>query len=642
MRYIITLLLFCLSTATYAEALPAEYFTKASRFSSIKLSPDGNFFAATVPGERKTNLVIINRKKMKSVMSFAFGKDEHIGKFYWASNTRIIYSKVYQRKDRETKSNKGELFAANVDGSHHVQIFGYSDKKSKLRSKRGIEATARITHILPNDPKHILIVSSKWGSDYDDPVKVYKINIHNKKRTLVTKTPLGKMKIIFNKDGEPIIASGKNRKGKQIKYLYQDESWQQIDKKNPLINYSAISVNADQTKLYLSKSIKSGGTKALYEYDFNSKEITLLFNDPIVDIKSYIREPGTGSIIGVKTMFDGIKYHYIDNEKSFTKTHQLITQAFPGYDIHISANSVTDNESVITIKSDKNPGEYYLYNRSKHTIDFLISKKPWLNENQMASRELIQYKARDGQTIYGYLTKPKSNKPLPLIVDVHGGPFGVQDSWLFNSDAQFFANNGYAVLQINFRGSGGYGKSYERSAYQKRSTLIQHDIIDGTRWAQQLSDIDDTKVCIIGGSFGGYSALMSPLIEPELYKCSLSRYGPYDLVYQMSNADYMSKDSVSVGAKKKYGDNEEHWIKASPLTYIDKLKTPLFIVTGGKDTRVPPQSAWNLKEALDERDIAYQWLFKEKEGHGYSNPKNKLELYQKSLAFINLHLQSAN
>ena len=209
-------------------------------------------------------------------------------------------------------------------------------------------------------------------------------------------------------------------------------------------------------------------------------------------------------------------------------------------------------------------------------------------------------------------------------------------------NAQFFANNGYAVLQINFRGSGGYGKSYELDAYQKRSTLIQYDIIDGTRWAQQLEAIDNTKVCIIGGSFGGYSALMAPLIEPLLYKCSISRYGPYDLVYQMNHADYMHKDSVSVGAKKKYGDNEVHWQKASPLTYIDKLKTPLFIVTGGRDTRVPPQSAWNLKEALDERDISYQWLFKEKEGHGFRNPKNKLELYQKSLAFINLHLQTAN
>jgi len=642
MKYIITMLLLVFNSVTQSQVLPAEYFTKQSKFNSIKLSPDGKYYAATVPKQNKTNLVIVDRQKMKPIMSFGFGNDEHIGKFYWASDTRIVYSKVYQKKDRETKTNKGELFAANVDGSAHLQIFGFSDTKSKIRSKRALDANAKIVHMLPNDAEHILIRASKKGADSDNPVKVFKININNKKRSLVTKTPLGNMRIVFNNDGIPVIASGKNRQGKQIKYLYQEEEWLKMDKQNPLIKYSPVSVNAQQTKLYLKKSVNRGGTSALYEYDFVSKEITLLFNDPIVDIEAYIREPGTGIIIGVKTMLDGINYHYIDNKSPFSKTHQLIAQSFPGYDVEITANTTSDNESVITIKSDKNPGEYYLYNREKQTIDFLISRKPWLKESHMADSKLIQYKARDGQTIYGYLTMPKSTKPLPLIVDVHGGPFGVQDDWFFNSDAQFFANNGYAVLQINFRGSGGYGSSFEKIAYQKRSSLIQHDIIDGTRWAQTLADIDNTKVCIIGGSFGGYSALMSPLIEPELYKCSISRYGPYDLVYQMSNADYMDKDSVSVGAKNKYGDNKAHWLKASPLTYIDKLKTPLFIVTGGKDIRVPPQSAWNLKDALDERDIEYQWLFKEKEGHGFRNPKNKLELYQKSLAFINLHLRAVN
>lgn len=642
MKYIITLLILLISTASQAKVLPTEYFTKPAQFKSVKLSPDGLHFAATVPKENKTTLVIVDIKTMKPVQSFSFDQNEHVSKFYWASSSRLVYSKVYQRKDKETKTNKGDWYAANIDGSQYLQIFGASDKKSKLRSKHGLDASAKVISMLPNDPHHILIEAKNKRGDFDDPVKIFKVNIDNKKRSLITKTPLGKMKIIFNVDGTPIIASGKNRAGKKKKYLYQEQSWHEIAKESPLRKYALISVSADQKTLYLRKPIKKGSTQALYSYDFATKEITLLFNDPIVDIEGYIKEPGTDIIIGVKTMFDGISYHYIDKQKKFSKTHQLIAQSFPGYDITISANAVSDNESIVTIKSDKNPGEYYLYNRKNQSIDFLISKKPWLNENHMASRKLVQYIARDGTTIYGYLTLPASDKPLPLIIDVHGGPFGKQDSWLFDSDAQFFANNGYAVLQINFRGSGGYGSSYEQGAYRQRSTLIQHDIIDGTRWAQQLETVDDANVCIIGGSFGGYSALMSPLIEPLLYKCSISRYGPYDLVYQMNNADYMSKDSVSVGSLKKYGDNETHWKKSSPLTYIDKLKTPLFIVTGGQDTRVPPQSAWNLKEALDERDISYQWLFKEKEGHGFRNPKNKLELYQKSLAFINLHLQAAN
>jgi len=621
------------------DPLPLEHFTKPSIFKGILLSPDGKYFAATVPKEKTTALVVIDRTKMKMIKAFGFGTNEHVGSFSWASNERLIYSKVYQLDDRERKTNRGEIFAVNIDGSKHLQIFGYSDAKSKNSSKKGLKSHAKIIHMLPKDPEHILLSSRKWQSSFDDPIKIFKVNIHNKKRTLINKTPLGNMKMVADVNGELVIASGKNRAGKKVKYLFKQNKWQEISKDNPLIKYTPISVNRNKTKLYLTKTKIKGGTQALYQYDFSTEEITLLFNHPSVDIKSYIRAPGSREIVAVKTMFDGIDYHYIDKNHPFSKMHQQLAATFPDYDVNISGNTINDTELVVTIKSDKNPGEYYLFNQKEQTVNYLISRKEWLTEQKMMPRKLIQFSARDGQTIYGYMTLPKtSNKPHPLIVDVHGGPYGVQDSWYFNSDAQMFANNGFAVLQINFRGSGGFGKKYKESAYLKRNSLIQHDIIDGTRWALSLDNIDDEKVCIIGGSFGGYSALMAPLIEPELYKCAIPRYGPYDLVYQMQNADYMSTDSVSVGAKEKYGDNKKIWAEQSPLTYIDKLRTPLFIVTGGKDVRVPPQNAKNLKKALDKRNISYEWMYKEKEGHGFANPDNKLELYQRSLQFINKHI----
>ena len=628
------------STGSFSAPLPLEHFTKASIFNNILLSPDGKFFAASVPKENTTALVVIDRNKMKIVKAFGFGRDEHVGVFSWANNSRLIYTKVYQLDDQERKSNRGEIFAVNIDGSAHMQIFGYSDNKSKNKQKKGLKAHAKILNLLPNDPKHVLLLTRKWQSDHDDPMKLFKVNIYNKKRTLINKTPLGNMKIVTNGQGDLVIASGKDRNGKKVKYLFKQNQWQEINKDEPLIRYTPISVNRDGTKLYLTKTKAKGGTQALYQYNFKSKEILLLFNHPIVDIKSYIRAPGSREIIAVKTMLDGIDYHYIDHQHPFTKVHQQLAATFPEYDINVAGNSLQDNEFVISIKSDKNPGEFYLFNQKAQTVDHLISRKGWLNEADMMPRKLIQFRARDNQTIYGYLTLPKATgKPHPLIVDVHGGPFGVQDAWHFNTDAQMFANNGYAVLQVNFRGSGGYGKTYKESAYLKRNSLIQHDIIDGTRWALGLDNIDDEKVCIVGGSFGGYSALMAPLLEPTLYKCAIPRYGPYDLVYQMTHADYMSKDSVSVGAKKKYGDNEQIWLEQSPLTYIDKLQTPLLIVTGGKDRRVPPQSALNLKKALDDRKINYHWLYKEKEGHGFTNPENKLELFEKSLKFIDRYIQ---
>ncbi len=638
MKNRIIILLWLLSFTALAKPLPIEYFAKQSQFKSIKLSPDGKYFAATVPKEKKTILVVIDRAKMKSVSNLAFGDNEHVSTFFWANNERLVFSKNYQRSSQEKKTSKGEIYAANFDGSNMVQLFGTTFKRHKKSTRRSDKLMGKVIHSIPTDDHHILVRAKRLGSDYDNPIKIYKVNIYDRKREFITETPFGNMSLVIDAQGQPFIASGKNRAGKAHKYFFIDEKWQKINDENDLSKYSFLSLNKDATKLYLTRSVK-GHTKGLYQYDIESKAISLLFNHPIVDIAGYIREPVSNTIIGVKTILAGVEYHYIDKQNSFSKLHQQLVATFPKHEITLTANSLNDKEMVVKIKSDQNPGEYYLFDQYKRTINFLISAKPWLKPELMMPRAAISFNARDGQKIHGYLTLPElTTADTPLIVDVHGGPFGVYDSWLFNTDAQMLANNGFAVLQINFRGSGGFGKKFKESAYLKRSTLIQHDIIDGTRWALALDNISDNKVCIIGGSFGGYSALMAPLIEPALYKCAIPRYGPYDLVYQMTHADYISKDSVSVGAMEKYGDNEEIWQQQSPITYIDKLKTPLFIVTGGKDTRVPPQSALNLKAALDKRNIAYQWLYKEKEGHGFINPENKIELYQKSLAFLNQHL----
>ncbi len=638
MKNIIIIVLFIFPLSVNCSTLPIDYFAKQSQFSSIKLSPDGKHIAAIVPKGNTSNLVVINRKSMKSIIAYGFGNLEYVGSFYWVNNQRLIYTKSYQESYQEKKVSRGEIYAANIDGSKRLQLFGYTATKSKIKSKRAMRAFGKIMHLLPNDPDHILISAKKWDNDYDTPFILYKVNINNQKRSLISKTPLGNIKLILDGNGAPVIASGKDREGKSHKYLYLNKTWQELDKKDPLNKYSLLSVNSDASKLYLKRSIKSH-TEGLYEYDFKNKKISLLFNHPVVDINSFFREPGTRTIIGVTTMLEGIEYHYLE-DTDFSKTHQQLVTAFPDHLVSISANSLKDNELIIKIRSDKNPGDYYLYNKSKNTLNYLLSSRQWLHPDKMMPRKAISFQSRDNQTIYGYLTLPENNKkPYPLIVDVHGGPYGVKDSWLFNTDAQMFANQGFAVIQINFRGSGGYGKKYKEVAYQKRSTLIQYDIIDGTKWALNLDEIDNQKVCIVGGSFGGYSALMAPLIEPDLYKCAIPRYGPYDLVYQMTHADYMGKDSLSVGAKKKYGKTEAIWREQSPITYIDNLKTPLLIVTGGKDERVPPESAFRLKRVLDQRNIHYQWLYKDNEGHGFYNPENKAELYEKSLAFIKKHME---
>ena len=482
---------------------------------------------------------------------------------------------------------------------------------------------------------------SPWG-DGDKPQKIYKVNIYNRKREVIAKTPLGNMSVKVNSLGIPVVAKGSNRDGIVQRYWYKDEQWHKFSADDPLNHYDFVSVNNDASTLYLSSAIQ-GKTRALFAYDMATKEITKLFHHPVTDIYKHIEEPSTGNIIGVKLMAQGMQYHYFDKKSPYSKLHQKLTDAFEGHDIDIFANSVNDNEIIILARSDINPGDFYLYNREKASADFILASRQWLDPNMMSERKLIEFKSRDQVTIHGYLTKPKSVAPdqgYPLVVYVHGGPYGVQDGWHFDNTAQMFANNGYAVLQVNYRGSGGFGLAFEEISHQKRSTMIQQDIIDGTRWVMNKDDISDNNVCIMGGSFGGYSAVMSPILEPELFKCAVASAGPYDLVYQRENADYMKVDSVSHKATKVYGSDLQDLKAQSPITHIDKLKAPVLIVHGGRDRRVPPEHAFILKKALDKLNKPYQWLYKDKEGHGFYNEDNRTEYYQTSLDFIEANIKA--
>ncbi|NVK23054.1 MAG: S9 family peptidase [Kangiellaceae bacterium] len=259
----------------------------------------------------------------------------------------------------------------------------------------------------------------------------------------------------------------------------------------------------------------------------------------------------------------------------------------------------------------------------------------------MASKEPIQFKSRDGATIYGYLTKPNLGKEkYPLIVVVHGGPFGPRDSWFFDLDAQVFANAGYAVLQVNYRGSGGFGAKYKEVAYLKLHTMIMNDIKDGTRWAMSQKDIDN-KACVYGWSFGGYAAARLSIFGDGLFKCAIAAAGVFDEEYQNTTADYSSSKRLQRSVAQQYGDDPKLWREQSPITYANQVNIPILIIHGGKDTRVPPKQAERFKDTLEKYGKTVEWLYKKEEPHGFLKHENLVEMYQKSIAFFDRYLKSS-
>ncbi len=627
----------------FTKSIPLELFAKDSEFKSVRLSPDGKHLAATMPHSDRTVLVVLNRETMQPVYGFRFGENEHISRFFWANNERLVFTRVEERGDSEIPVSYGQIYAGNLDGTKSYPVFGYqaggSSSVSRMNKNKATErASGTIAHMLPDDPEHILVLAKSWGSGPDESMRLLKVNIYQAKKELITRTPFGNMQLTFNSDGLPVTATGVDFRGNRKMFFYKDLEWKEVSEKEPIHALTPIYLNKQGDKLYLQAPVDEK-TTGIYEYDLASKELKLVFNDPKSDVVDLIVDSDDNSMVGAVTMPGKVEYHYFGEGSDFAKLHQSLTSAFGGVGVSILSSTDDMNEHVLFVQSDKNPGDFYLFNRKKGSADYLLSTKKWIDPAIMSERRPISFKARDGETIHGYLTLPKdSKKPVPLVTYVHGGPYGIRDEWWFDSQSQLLANNGFAVLQVNYRGSGGYGETYEKTAYKKRSTLIQHDIIDGTKWAMSRPDVE-AKACIMGWSFGGYSALMSPLIEPELFSCSIAAAGVYDAVRQEKSADYAAVHSLSFEVDEKYGKDEDLLKKESPVTYIDKLKAPIMIVHGGNDTRVPPEQAYILKEALEERNKSYEWFFKEKEGHGFFDPKNRVEFYQRSLEFLNKHLR---
>ncbi len=644
LRILSIYLLFCFGSVAIAEPLSLELFAKKAQYNSIKISPDGKHFAAAAPYKDQTILVIINRESMKPVYAFRFSKNEHVDEYYWANNERVVFTRILRKGWAEAPISYRQIFAGNIDGSKQAIIFGYSGGKSQTGSRLGKNkgpdrAWGEILHLLPEDPKHIIISARAMDNSFDSPYRLIKLNIYNSRKKEITRTPFGNLRVMFNTKGIPVIATGHDSKGIYKSFGYVDDDWIEITSENLLANFTPISINKAGDKLYLSTHINSK-TSSIFEYDIESTKMELIFNHKSADFYSLIKDPEDGAVIGVEVMPNYLEYHYLDEDNEFAKTHKKLVGTFKNQGMRITSRTKDLKEMVVFIRNDKNPGDFYLYNNETNSAKYLLSRKRWINPKLMAPREPIQFQGRDGTTLYGYITIPlDTSKKVPLVTYVHGGPYGLQDQWWYDSTAQMLANNGFAVLQVNYRGSGGYGLSYERSAYQKLHTMIQNDIIDGTKYAMSFDEIENNNACIMGWSFGGYSALMAPLVDDSIFKCSIAAAGVYDAVEQLDDADYSKVDSLKAEAEIKWGENENSLRKASPLTYLDKLKIPVFIVHGGKDERVPPEQAYMLKKALDKRKMPYEWMFKKKEGHGFYNQENMVEFYQRSLKFLNKYLR---
>ncbi|MCG8464102.1 MAG: prolyl oligopeptidase family serine peptidase, partial [Xanthomonadales bacterium] len=268
-----------------------------------------------------------------------------------------------------------------------------------------------------------------------------------------------------------------------------------------------------------------------------------------------------------------------------------------------------------------------------------MARRSWIDKQRLRPVQNIELTARDGQKLRGYLTLPADEKkPYPLVVLPHGGPFGIRDYRDFNGEVQLLAHNGYAVLQVNFRGSGGYGTAFEKAGHRQWGQAMQDDLTDATQWLVEQGYADKNRMCIFGASYGGYAALMGVIREPDLYRCAIGYAGVYDLnmMYEEGGLRYYS-DGVTY-LERTLGEDSPELKAYSPVHQVDKIKVPLFIAHGGEDRVVPDEHAKALRDALKDANKEFEWLHYRREVHGFANQEHLQAFYSKVLAFLDEHI----
>jgi dipeptidyl aminopeptidase/acylaminoacyl peptidase len=381
---------------------------------------------------------------------------------------------------------------------------------------------------------------------------------------------------------------------------------------------------------------------AIFKYDIKNGEfMDKIYEHPGGDVYHLLRSDKKKKILGVAYFLDKRYYFFFDEERK--RLQENLQKRLPGVEVVVYNTSRDEAKLLVRTYSDKTRGAYYFYDTSTDELKKLVEISPWLKEEHMADQEPITYQSRDGLTIHGYLTLPKGvakkNLSSPVVVYPHGDPWG-RDMWGYEPVVQFLANRGYGVLQINNRGSGGYGRKFWESGFKKWGKEMQNDITDGVKWLIKKGIADPKRIGIYGAFYGGYATLAGLTFTPDLYACGIDYVGISNL-FSWINAippywkPYLEMLYEMVGHPEKDRDLLK---AASPLFHVDKIKAPLFIAQGVNDVYVPKAESDQMVKALKKRGIDVPYMVKENEGHGFRNEENRFDFYRAMERFLGKHL----
>ncbi len=626
-----------------------EDFVKHPLYSGAKISPTGEYLAITVERGDQDVLAVLRVSDLKLLNVNQLPDKKSVGDFDWAGPERLIFNAVRKLGGYAQPFNTGEWYGVNADGTQPKPLIFYGTRDVTQRGQQVGAEVFSMVDTLKGDDRNVIMQSRYPRSSEGSGAELVKMDTLTGRRTSLARAPKGGCSMSLDADKQPRFAVCSNSRGESGEFderseLYRRDAdgWKLLNSSQAQGKHLWIEYTAPDGTIYVSEDDKKSPA-SIGTLDPTTGEYQKLHGEPDADVSATIRSPMTGKLIGVVTEAGAPKVTMVDQDSEDAKLYASLSSAFPGQMVNFTSQTWDGNKIIVNVRSDRNPGELYLYDRASKQARFLMKNRDWLDADAMSSVTPFQFTARDGKTIHGYLTLPKNagaGKP-PMIVNPHGGPIGPRDDWAFNSEAQLFASRGYAVLKVYFRGSGGYGRAFTDAGHKQWGNAIQHDIIDATQWAIKQGLVDGNRVCIYGGSFGGYSALMAPIVSPGTYKCAVGYVGVYDVKMMFSRGDVPQRESGMRYLRHTHGTSEAAWTQSSPSKRAGEVKIPVLLAAGARDERAPPEQTEAMNKALiDAGNPPEDLIIQSGEMHGFYDVKNRVNLYTKMLAFFDRHLKS--
>jgi dipeptidyl aminopeptidase/acylaminoacyl peptidase len=605
---------------TVPPQIPLQDFFRNPQAAGFSISPDGKYLALLKPWNNRLNIWLepVEGGEPKRLTSIT---DRDPAGVAWKGNDIVLFE----------KDNGGDenfhLYAVGRDGQNERNLTPFPG------------ARVALVDDLEDDPTDVIIQTNQRDKQLFD---AYRLNVVTGKVTLIAKNPGNIQEWITDWNGEiraAITTDGVNR---SLLYRKTEQSpWKAILTTNFRETFDVQFFSFDNQHLYGISNIGRDKSAAVELDPETGKEVRVVYENPEVDVSrlSYSRKRKVITLASYNTW----KRETVFFDPATEEAYRYLEQKFPNFEVSRTGSDKEENKFVVLLSGDRTRGSYYIYDVKSRDIRKLADLSPWLQADQLAEMKPIEYKSRDGLTIHGYLTLPKGRDPknLPVVVHPHGGPWS-RDEWGFNPEVQFLANRGYAVLQMNFRGSTGYGRKFLEAGFKQWGGTMQDDITDGVNWLVQQGTADPKRLAIYGGSYGGYAVLQALVKTPNLYAAGIDYVGVSNLFTFLNTIPPYWKPELDM-FHEMVGDPEKDkdWFQDhSPALNADKIKTPLLVAQGAKDPRVNINESNQIVDALKKRGVPVEYIVKPDEGHGFHNEENRFDFYGAMEKFLSEHLKA--